>query len=109
MEIRWDDKIVEVSEDKNGGIRDNWAWTQLAPGSYRVSIEGKNYTICAIEGPDFSGKMTVKVSGVEREVVILDEEPFRQDGNVCRSHICRVDLCAPPGKVLSVLVNPETL
>ena len=109
MEIRWDDKIVEVSEDKNGGIRDNWVWTQLAPGSYRVSIEGKNYTISAIEGSDSSGKMTVKVSGVEREVVILDERALLLDrmGMSTGAISAELDLCAPmPGKVLSVLVKP---
>ena len=109
MEIRWDDKIVEVSEDKNGGIRDNWVWTQLAPGSYRVSVEGKNYTISAIEGPDSSCKMTVKVSGVEREVVILDERALLLDrmGMSAGATSAELDLCAPmPGKVLSVLVKP---
>ena len=109
MEIRWDDKIVEVSENKNGGVRDTWAWTQLAPGSYRVSVEGKNYTVSAIEGPDSLGKMTVKVSGVEREVVLLDERALILDkmGMSAGDTSEELDLCAPmPGKVLSVLVKP---
>ena len=109
MEIRWDDKIVEVSENKNGGIRDNWVWTQLAPGSYRVSVEGKNYTVSAIHGPDSSGKMMVKVSGVEREVVVLDERALILDrmGMSAGDTSAELDLCAPmPGKVLSVLVKP---
>ncbi len=109
MEIRWDDKIIEVSEDKNSGVKEKWVWTQLSPGSYRVSVEGKNYTVSAIEGPDPSGKMIVKVSGVEREVVILDERALLLDrmGMYAGDTSAELDLCAPmPGKVLSVLVKP---
>ena len=32
MEIRWDDKVVEVSEDKNRELRESWVWTQVGPG-----------------------------------------------------------------------------
>ena len=109
MEIRWDNKTVEVSEDKNSRVIDNWAWTQLAPGSYRVSVEGKNYTVSAIEGPDSSGKMTVKVSGAERDVLVLDERALLLErmGMSVGNTSAELDLCAPmPGKVISVLVKP---
>ena len=55
MEIRWDDKIVEVSEDKNGGIKMS-GFGLSGTWQLWVSVEGKNYTIGAIEGPDSSAK-----------------------------------------------------
>ena len=109
MEIRWDDKIVEVSEDKNESTRKSWVWTQVAPGSYRVSVNGQNQTVSAVDGPDSNGKMTVRISGVEREVTVLDERAILLDkmGMSSGSDSADLELCAPmPGKVLSVLVKP---
>ena len=109
MEIRWNDKVVEVSEDVNRDLREGWVWTQLAPGSYRVSVDGKNYTVSAVEGPDASGKMVVRISGVEREVAILDERALLLDrmGMSAGNDTAELELCAPmPGKVLNVLVKP---
>ena len=105
MEIRWDDKVVEVS----GASKKDWAWTQVAPGSYRVNVEGKNYSVIAVDGPDTSGKMVVRISGVEREVSILDERALLLDrmGMSAADSSADLELCAPmPGKVLSVLVKP---
>ena len=107
MEIRWDDKVVEVSEKGEG--RSDWVWTQLAPGSYRINIDGKNYSVSAVDGPDSSGKMVVRVFGVEREVTILDERALLLDrmGMSAGDSKANLELCAPmPGKVLSVLVKP---
>ena len=107
MEIRWDDKVVEVSE--KGESRSDWVWTQLAPGSYRVNIDGKNYSVSAVDGPDSSGNMVVRVSGVEREVTILDERALLLDrmGMSAGDSKADLELCAPmPGKVLSVVVKP---
>ena len=107
MEIRWDDKIVEVNGDKNSELRDNWVWTQTGPGSYRVKVEGKNYTVNSVEGPE-NGKMTIRISGVEREVEILDERALLLDrmGMSAGDNTADLELCAPmPGKVLSVLVK----
>ena len=109
MEIRWDDKVVEVSEDVNRDLREGWVWTQLAPGSYRVSLEGKNYTVSAVEGLDASGKMVVRILGVEREVSILDERALllHRMGMSSGNDAAELELCAPmPGKVLNVLVKP---
>ena len=108
MEIRWDDKVVEVSEDKNRDLRANWVWTQVGPGSYRVNVSGKNYTVSAVERPE-NGKMVVRISGVEREVEILDERALLLDrmGMSAADSAADLELCAPmPGKVLSVLVKP---
>ena len=44
-----------------------------------MSVDGKNYTVSAVEGPDASGKMVVRISGVEREVSILDERTLLLD------------------------------
>lgn len=108
IEIRWDDKVVEVSEEKNRELRENWAWTQMGPGSYRVNVDGKNYTVSAVEGSE-NGKMIVRISGVEREVEILDERAMLLDrmGMSSVDSAADLELCAPmPGKVLSVLVKP---
>lgn len=108
MEIRWDDKVVEVSEDKNRELRESWVWTQVGPRSYRVNVEGKNYTVSAVEGPE-NGKMVVRISGVEREVEILDDRALLLDrmGMSAGDAAIDLELCAPmPGKVLSVLVKP---
>ena len=109
MEIHWDDKVVEVSKELNRDLREGWVWTQLAPGSYRVSVNGKNYTVSAVEGPDASGKMVVRISGVEREVSILDERALllHRMGMSSGNDAAELELCAPmPGKVLNVLVKP---
>ena len=108
MEIRWDDKVVEVREDVNRDLREGWVWTQLAPGSYRVSVDGKNYTVSTVEGPDANGKMVVRISGVEREVSILDERAVLLDrmGMSAVNDTAELELCAPmPGKVLKVLIK----
>ena len=108
MEIRWDNKVVEVSENKNQELRKNWVWTQRGPGSYRVNVEGKNYTVSAVEGPE-NGKMIVRISGVEREVEILDERALLLDrmGMSAGDSTADLELNAPmPGKVLSVMVKP---
>jgi len=109
MEIRWDDKIVEARSKSSKANTENWAWTQVADGTYRVAVAGKNYTISAIEGPDAGGKMIVRISGVEREVTILDERALLLDrmGMSTGDTKADLELCAPmPGKVLSVLVKP---
>ena len=109
MEIRWDDKVVEVSEDVNRELREGWVWTQLAPGSYRVSVDGKNFTVSAVEGPDASGKMVVRISGVEREVAILDERALLLDrmGMSAGERHGRIRaLCSYARQGANVLVKP---
>ena len=108
MEIRWDDKIVEVNGDKNSELRDNWVWTQTGPGSYRVNVEGKNHTVSAVEGLE-NCKMVVRISGIEREVEILDERALLLDriGMSEGDTAADLELCSPmPGKVLNILVKP---
>ncbi len=109
MEIRWDDKVVAVSNELNRDLREGWVWTHLAVGSYRVSVNGKNYTVSAVEGPDESGKMVVRVSGVERVVTILDERALILDRMGMSTGVtsAELELCAPmPGKVLNILAKP---
>ena len=68
-EIRFEDRIVSVdSENASRG-----EWTRISEGCYRVLIKGQQHRVEAIEGPDESGAMTVKVDGVLREVKVLDE------------------------------------
>ena len=109
MEIRWDDKIIEARSESSKVKSEHWAWAQLADGTYRVAVDGKNYIISAVEGPDAGGKMIVRISGVEREVTILDERALLLDrmGMSAGDTKVELELCAPmPGKVLSVLVKP---
>jgi biotin carboxyl carrier protein len=105
MEIRWDDKIIEISEDASS----NWEWTRKSEGVFQVRIDGKNYEVEAVEGPDASGNMIVRVEGVQREVQVLDERALLLDkmGKSTIGTEADLHLCAPmPGKVLSVLVEP---
>ncbi|PCJ81909.1 MAG: acetyl-CoA carboxylase biotin carboxyl carrier protein subunit [Bacteroidetes bacterium] len=104
MEIRWENKIIQVSEHPSS----NWEWTRQADGVFQVKIEGKNYIVEAIEGPDPEGKMIVSVEGVEREVQVFDERALLLDkmGMSTIDTSADLQLCAPmPGKVLSVLVE----
>ena len=104
MEIRWDDKIVQLEE---GASAEHMVWTRLSAESYSVQIGGQTYTVSAVEGPGPDGKMVVRVGGVEREVQVLDERAQLLDrmGMSAGSGMAELELCAPmPGKVLNVLV-----
>ena len=105
MEIRWEDKIIKVSSK----AQLIWEWTRLSEGTFSVKIEDKSYKVEAIDGPDSSGNMTIRVEGVERQVKILDERALLLDKMGMSSVDIGADLilCAPmPGKVLSVKVEP---
>ena len=105
MEIRWEDKIIKVSSK----AQLIWEWTRLSEGTFSVKIEDKSYKVEAIDGPDSSGNMTIRVEGVERQVKILDERALLLDKMGMSSVDTAADLilCAPmPGKVLSVKVEP---
>jgi len=105
MEIRWEDKIIKVSSK----AQLIWEWTRLSEGTFSVKIEDKSYKVEAIDGPDSSGNMTIRVEGVERQVKILDERALLLDKMGMSSVDTGADLilCAPmPGKVLSVKVEP---
>jgi biotin carboxyl carrier protein len=84
---------------------ENW-WIGDAASFY--SGEPSKLNIEAIEGPDESGAMTVKVGGVLREVIVFDERALLLDkmGMNTGDSGADLQLCAPmPGKVLSVLVE----
>jgi biotin carboxyl carrier protein len=105
MEIRWEDKIIKVSSK----AQLIWEWTRLSEGTFSVKIEDKSYKVEAIDGPDSSGNMKIRVEGVERQVKILDERALLLDKMGMSSIDTAADLilCAPmPGKVLSVKVEP---
>lgn len=105
MEIRWDDKIVQLDEASSG---EHLVWTKLSPESYSVKVGGKTYTVSAVEGPGPDGKMIIRVGGVEREVQVLDERAQLLDrmGMSAGSAAADLELYAPmPGKVLSVQVS----
>jgi len=105
MEIRWEDKIIKVSSK----AQLIWEWTRLSEGTFSVKIENKSYKVEAIDGPDSSGNMTIRVEGVERQVKILDERALLLDKMGMSSVDTGADLTlyAPmPGKVLSVKVEP---
>jgi len=105
MEIRWEDKIIKVSSK----AQLIWEWTRLSEGTFSVKIEDKSYKVEAIDGPDSSGNMIIRVEGVERQVKILDERALLLDKMGMSSVDTAADLilCAPmPGKVLSVKVEP---
>ena len=105
MEIRWEDKIIKVSSK----AQLIWEWTRLSEGTFSVKIEDKSYKVEAIDGPDYSGNMTIRVEGVERQVKILDERALLLDKMGMSSVDTGADLTlyAPmPGKVLSVKVEP---
>ena len=105
MEIRWEDKIIKVSSK----AQLIWEWTRLSEGTFSVKIEDKSYKVEAIDGPDSSGNMTIRVEGVERQVKILDERALLLDKMGMSSVDTGADLTlyAPmPGKVLSVKVEP---
>ena len=109
IEIRWDDKVVKVGVGKGAADSQQWVWTKLSSGRFRVSVGGKNHTVTAIEGPDASGNMVVRVDGVERKLQVLDERSMLLDRMGMSGSDTKADLelCAPmPGKVLSVLVKP---
>jgi biotin carboxyl carrier protein len=109
VEIRWDDKVVKVGGEKGSQASQQWVWTRLSSGRFRVSVGGKNHRISVIEGPGPSGNMVVRVDGVERQLQVLDERAMLLDrtGMSGRDTKADLELCAPmPGKVLSVLVKP---
>ena len=103
-EIRFENRIIVVdSENHQLG-----EWTRTSEGCFSVLIDGKSLNVEAIEGPDESGAMTVKVGGVLREVTVLDERALLLDKMGMNTSDSGADLhlCAPmPGKVLSVLVK----
>ncbi|MDA0732607.1 MAG: biotin/lipoyl-binding protein [Bacteroidetes bacterium] len=103
-EIRFEDRIISV-DSKNLLLGE---WTRTSEGCYNVLIDGQSLNIEAIEGPDESGAMTVKVGGVLREVIVFDERALLLDKMGMNTGDSGADsqLCAPmPGKVLSVLVE----
>ena len=109
IEIRWDDKVVEVGAAEGSESTQQWVWTKLSSGRFRVSVDGKNHIVTAIEGSDASGNMVVRVDGVERKLQVLDERSMLLDRMGMSGSDTKADLelCAPmPGKVLSVLVKP---
>ena len=103
-EIRFENRIIVVdSENHQLG-----EWTRTSEGCFSVIIDGQSLKVEAIEGPDESGAMTVKVGGVLREVTVLDERALLLDkmGMNTSDSGADLQLCAPmPGKVLSVLVK----
>jgi biotin carboxyl carrier protein len=103
-EIRFEDRIIVVdSENLQLG-----EWTRTSEGCFSVLIDGQSLKVEAIEGPNESGAMTVKVGGVLREVTVLDERALLLDkmGMNTSDSGADLQLCAPmPGKVLSVLVK----
>ena len=103
-EIRFEDRIIVVdSENHQLG-----EWTRTSEGCFSVIIDGQSLKVEAIEGPDESGAMTVKVGGVLREVTVLDERSLLLDkmGMNTSDSGADLQLYAPmPGKVLSVLVK----
>lgn len=103
-EIRFENRIIVVdSENHQLG-----EWTRTSEGCFSVIIDGQSLKVEAIEGPDESGAMTVKVGGVLREVTVLDERSLLLDKMGMNTSDSGADLhlCAPmPGKVLSVLVK----
>ena len=103
-EIRFEDRIIVVdSENHQLG-----EWTRTSEGCFSVIIDGQSLKVEAIEGPDESGAMTVKVGGVLREVTVLDERALLLDKMGMNTSDSGADLhlCAPmPGEVLSVLVK----
>ena len=103
-EIRFEDRIISV-DSKNLLLGE---WTRTSESCYSVLIDGQSLNIEAIEGPDESGAMTVKVGGVLREVIVFDERALLLDKMGMNTGDSGADsrLCAPmPGKVLSVLVE----
>ena len=68
-EIRFEDRIISV-DSKNLPLGE---WTRTSESCYSVLIDGQSLNIEAIEGPDESGAMTVKVGGVLREVIVFDD------------------------------------
>ena len=105
MEIRWDEKIVQLEE---GSSTEQLVWTKLSAESYSVQVGGKIYIVSAVEGPGPDGMMVIRVGGVEREVQVLDERAQLLDrmGMSVGSGVAELELCAPmPGKVLNVLVS----
>ena len=103
-EIRFEDRIISV-DSKNLLLGE---WTRTSESCYNVLIDGQSLNIEAIEGPDESGAMTVKVGGVLREVIVFDERALLLDkmGMNTGDSGADLQLCAPmPGKVLSVLVE----
>ena len=103
-EIRFEDRIISV-DSKNLLLGE---WTRTSEGCYNVLIDGQSLNVEAIEGPDESGAMTVKVGGVLREVIVFDERALLLDKMGMNTGDSGADsqLCAPmPGKVLSVLVE----
>jgi len=103
-EIRFEDRIISV-DSKNRPLGE---WSRTSEGCFRVLIDGQSLNVEAIEGPDESGAMTVKVGGVLREVTVLDERALLLDkmGMNTSDSGADLQLCAPmPGKVLSVLVE----
>jgi biotin carboxyl carrier protein len=103
-EIRFEDRSIVVnSENHQLG-----EWTRTSEGCFSVIIDGQSLKVEAIEGPDESGAMTVKVGGVLREVTVLDKRALLLDkmGMNTSDSGADLQLCAPmPGKVLSVLVK----
>jgi biotin carboxyl carrier protein len=103
-EIRFEDRIISV-DSKNLPLGE---WTRTSEGCFRVLIDGQSLHVEAIEGPDESGAMKVKVGGVLREVTVLDERALLLDkmGMNSGDSGAELQLYAPmPGKVLSVLVE----
>jgi biotin carboxyl carrier protein len=103
-EIRFEDRIFAVNSEKKLPSE----WTRISEDCFRVNIDGKTHKVEAIEGPDESGVMVLKVDGVLREGTVLDERALLLDKMGMNSGDSGADLqlCAPmPGKVLSVLVE----
>ena len=103
-EIHFEDRIISV-DSKNLPLGE---WTRTSEGCFRVLIDGQSLHVEAIEGPDESGAMKVKVGGVLREVTVLDERALLLDkmGMNSGDSGAELQLYAPmPGKVLSVLVE----
>jgi biotin carboxyl carrier protein len=107
-EIRFEDRIFAVDSEKKLPSE----WIRISEDCFRVNIDGKTHKVEAIEGPDESGVMVLKVDGVLREVTVLDERALLLDKMGMNSGDSGADLqlCAPmPGKVLSVLVEAGQL
>jgi len=107
-EIRFEDRIFAVYSEKKLPSE----WIRISEDCFRVNIDGKTHKVEAIEGPDESGVMVLKVDGVLREVTVLDERALLLDKMGMNSGDSGADLqlCAPmPGKVLSVLVEAGQL
>jgi len=70
-EVRWPDGQTEQVQ---GDAASSWDWKPVGDGVFDVRMGHRNVRVELVNGPDKAGHVLVRVSGVERQLQVLDRQ-----------------------------------